>query len=103
MARTPKALPVLTAAEKKEAKLGLKTQLAIVNVEHGKVVSDHKAATKAHATLVKETTRSTTVSLKAVELAQKKLEKATVAADAGREKIAAKLAALEPAKEAVAA
>jgi hypothetical protein len=96
MARQQKALPVLSAAEKKEAKAGLKLALQNVNTEHGKFVSDHKSAVKAHATLVKETTKSTTVSLKAVELANKKLEKASASATVGREKIAAKLAALEP-------
>lgn len=108
MARTPKAPPVLTPAEKKEVKLGLKTQLANVNAEHAKYVSDHKAAekalgdiekaaTKARAEVEKNFSKQLKDASKVVDAASKKLEKATAAAEAGRTKLAAKLAALDPA------
>lgn len=82
-----KATKILSKAEIKEAKTNLKAALGVVNTEHSKFVSDHKAAEKALA-----------AAQKAVDAAAKKLEKATAAADKGRAKINAQLAALEPAK-----
>lgn len=100
MAKAPKTL---SKAEIKDAKNNLKAALGVVNTEHGKFVSDHKAAEKALATAKKEADKAVAAAQKAVDAAGKKLEKATAAADKGRAKIAAQLAALEPAAEAAAA
>jgi len=97
MAKTKQA-PVLTKAEIKVQKEGLKAALKNVNEEHGKYVSDHKAAAKNLATLLKEQAKAKSQAEKVVADAQKKLDKATAAADKGRTGIAAKLAALEPVK-----
>lgn len=98
MARTPKALPVLTAVEKKEAIAGLKTALVLVNTEHGKFVSDHKAAVKSLAAIVKEQDKVRVSMTKLVTTAEAKASKATAAAEVGRAKIAAKLALINPPK-----
>ena len=92
MAKTPK-----TAAEIKAEKLELKNALAIVNTEHGKFVSDHKAAEKSLAAIKKESDKAVGAAQKVVDAAAKKLAKATEAADKGRAKINAKLAELSPA------
>ena len=98
-----KAIKTLSKAELKDAKNNLKAALAVVNVEHSKFVSDHKAAEKALAAIHKESSKAVAVAQKAVDAAGKKLEKATAAADKGRAKIAAQLAALEPVAEAATA
>ena len=98
-----KAIKTLSNAELKDAKNNLKAALGVVNIEHGKFVSDHKTAEKALAAAKKEADKSIAAAQKAVDAAGKKLEKATAAADKGRAKIAAQLAALEPAAEAAAA
>lgn len=92
-----KATKTLSKAEIKEAKTNLKAALKVVNDEHGKYVSDHKAAEKALAAAKKEADKAVATAQKAVDAAAKKLEKATAAADKGRAKINAQLAALEPA------
>lgn len=93
MAKAPKTL---SKAEIKDAKNNLKTALKVVNDEHNKFVSDHKATEKALAAAKKEADKAVAAAQKIVDAAAKKLEKATVAADKGRAKIAAQLAALEP-------
>ncbi len=93
-----KATKTLSKAEIKEAKTNLKAALGVVNTEHSKFVSDHKAAEKALAAAKKESDKAVAAAQKAVDAAAKKLEKATAAADKGRAKINAQLAALEPAK-----
>ncbi|WP_087746364.1 MULTISPECIES: hypothetical protein [unclassified Acidovorax] len=98
-----KAIKTLSKAELKDAKTNLKAALGVVNAEHGKFVSDHKAAEKALAAAKKEADKAIAVAQKAVDAAGKKLEKATAAADKGRAKINAQLAALEPAAEAATA
>lgn len=97
MAKAPKTL---SKAEIKAAKIDLKTALATVNAEHGKFVSDHKAAEKALADAKKAADKAVAAAQKVVDAAAKKLEKATAAAEKGRAKINAQLAALEPAKAA---
>ena len=92
-----KATKTLSKAELKDAKNNLKAALGVVNTEHGKFVSDHKAAEKALAAAKKEADKAIAVAQKAVDAAGKKLEKATAAADKGRAKIGAQLDALEPA------
>lgn len=92
-----KAIKTLSKAEIKDAKTNLKAALKVVNDEHGKYVSDHKAAEKALAAAKKEADKVVGAAQKAVDAAAKKLEKATVAADKGRAKIDAQLGALEPA------
>ena len=94
-----KAIKTLSKAELKDAKNNLKQALTNVNNEHGKFVSDHKAAEKALAAAKKEADKAIAVAQKAVDAAGKKLEKATAAADKGRAKINAQLAALEPVAE----
>ena len=96
MAKAPKTL---SKAEIKDAKNNLKAALGVVNAEHNKFVSDHKAAEKALSTAKKEADKAIAVAQKAVDAAGKKLEKATAAADKGRAKINAQLAALEPVAE----
>ncbi|PTT35454.1 hypothetical protein DBR23_23395 [Acidovorax sp. HMWF018] len=96
MAKAPKTL---SKAEIKDAKINLKAALKVVNDEHSKFVSDHKAAEKTLAVAKKEAEKAVAVAQKAVDAAAKKLEKATAAADKGRAKINAQLAALEPAAE----
>ena len=98
-----KAIKTLSKAELKDAKNNLKAALGVVNTEHGKFVSDHKAAEKALAAAKKEADKAIAVAQKAVYAAGKKLEKATAAADKGRAKIAAQLVALEPEAGAAAA
>ena len=100
MAKAPKTL---SKAEIKDAKNNLKAALKVVNDEHNKFVSDHKAAEKALAVAKKEADKAVAAAQKIVDAATKKLEKATAAADKGRAKIAAQLAALEPAAEPAAA
>lgn len=100
MAKAPKTL---SKAEIKDAKNNLKAALKVVNDEHNKFVSDHKAAEKALAVAKKEADKAVAAAQKIVDAAAKKLEKATAAADKGRAKIAAQLAALEPAAEPAAA
>lgn len=95
MAKAPKT-PVLTKAEIKSTTVSLKEVLKGINGEHGKFVSDHKAAVKAHADLVKAQAKDAAAAQKNVEAAAKKLEKATAAADKGRAKIEGQLAALKP-------
>ena len=95
-----KATKTLSKAEIKEAKTNLKAALGVVNTEHSKFVSDHKAAAKALAAAKKEADKAVAAAQKVVDAAAKKLEKATAAADKGRAKIAAQLAALEPAEPA---
>ena len=94
-----KAIKILSKAEIKDAKTNLKAALKVVNDEHGKYVSDHKAAEKALTAAKKEADKVVGAAQKAVDAAAKKLEKATAAADKGRAKIDAQLAALEPAAE----
>ena len=91
-----KAIKTLSKAELKDAKNNLKAALGVVNTEHGKFVSDHKAAEKALAAAKKEADKAIAAAQKAVDAAGKKLEKATAAADKGRAKINAQLTALEP-------
>ena len=98
-----KAIKTLSKAELKDAKNNLKAALNVVNTEHGKFVSDHKAAEKALAAAKKEADKAIAAAQKAVDAAGKKLEKATAAADKGRAKINAQLAALEPVTEAATA
>ena len=93
-----KAQKVLSKVEIKAAKADLKTALATVNAEHGKFVSDHKAAEKTLADAKKAADKAVAAAQKVVDTAAKKLEKATAAADKGRTSIALKLAALEPVK-----
>lgn len=92
MAKAPK-----TAAEIKAEKAQLKDALKVVNTEHGKFVSDYKAAEKTVAAAKKEADKTIAAAQKVANSAAKKLDKATAAADKGRAKIEAKLAALEPA------
>lgn len=103
MAKAP-----LSKTDMKAKKADLKTALATVNAEHGKFVSDHKAAEKALATikqnadkvfaaLKKTSDKEAAAAQKLVDAAAKKLEKATAAAEKGRAKIAKELADLEPA------
>lgn len=96
MAKAPKTL---SKAEIKDAKNNLKAALKVVNDEHNKFVSDHKAAEKALVAAKKEADKAVAAAQKIVDAAAKKLEKATAAADKGRAKINAQLAALEPAAE----
>ena len=98
-----KAIKTLSKAELKDAKNNLKAALKVVNDEHGKFVSDHKAAEKALAAAKKEADKVIAAAQKSVDATGKKLEKATAAADKGRAKIAAQLAALEPVTEAATA
>lgn len=91
MAKAPKTL---SKAEIKDAKNNLKAALKVVNDEHSKFVSDHKAAEKALAAAKKEADKAVAAAQKIVDAAAKKLEKATAAADKGRAKINAQLAAL---------
>lgn len=91
-----KASKTLSKAEIKDAKNNLKTALKVVNDEHSKFVSDHKAAEKALAVAKKEADKAVAAAQKIVDAAAKKLEKATAAADKGRAKINGQLAALEP-------
>lgn len=92
MAKAPKS-----PAEVKAEKAQLKDALKVVNTEHAKFVSDHKAAEKALAAAKKEADKAVAAAQKLVDAAAKKLEKATAAADKGRAKINAKLAELSPA------
>ncbi len=94
MAKAPKTL---SKAEIKDAKTNLKAALKVVNDTHSKFVSDHKAAEKTLAAAKKEADKAIAAAQKAVDAAAKKLETATAAADKGRAKIDAQLAALEPA------
>ena len=91
-----KATKTLTKAEIKEAKLEIKTALKAVNDTHGKSVADFKAAEKALAQAKKEADKAVATAQKTVDGATTKLEKATLAADKARAKLAAQLAALEP-------
>lgn len=84
-------------AEIKAAKSELKEALKVINTEHAKFVSDHKAAEKALGAAKKEADKAIVSAQKLVDAAAKKLEKATAAADKGRAKIEAKLAELAPA------
>lgn len=93
-----KASKTLTKEEIKARKAELKTALGVINTEHGKFVSDHKAAEKALADAKKAADKATAAAQKAVDAAAKKLGKATASADKGRAKIAAELATLEPVK-----
>ena len=86
-----------TPAEIKAAKAELKEALKVVNTEHAKFVSDHKAAEKALTAAKKEADKAVGAAQKLVDAAAKKLAKATEAADKGRAKINAKLAELSPA------
>lgn len=100
MAKAPKTLSKAEiAAQKKDLQAALK----IVKAEHGKFVSDHKATEKALAAAKKEADKAVAAAQKAVDASAAKLAKATEKADAGTAKLNAKLAALEPAKEEMAA
>lgn len=88
---------IKSPAEIKAAKVELKEALKVVNTEHAKFVSDHKAAEKALVAAKKEADKAVAAAQKLVDAAAKKLEKATAAADKGRAKIEAKLAELNPA------
>ncbi len=92
MAKAPK-----TPAEIKAEKASLKAALKLVNEEHGKFVSDMKAAEKTVAAVKKEADKAVAAAQKIADSAVRKLDKATAAANKGRAKIEAKLAALEPA------
>ena len=100
MAKAPKTL---SKAEIKDAKTNLKAALKVVNDEHGKYVSDHKAAEKALSAAKKEADKAVAAAQKLADAADKKLLKASIAADKGRAKIGAQLAALEPVAEAATA
>lgn len=84
-------------AEIKAAKAELKEALKLVNTEHAKFVSDHKAAEKALTVAKKEAEKALKSAQGVVDAAAKKLARATDAADKGRAKIEAKLAELSPA------
>lgn len=84
-------------AEIKAAKTELKEALKLVNTEHAKFVSDHKAAEKALTAAKKEADKALKSAQSVVDAAAKKLARATEAADKGRAKIEAKLAELSPA------
>lgn len=88
----------LTAAEIKSKKTDLKAALKMVDNEHGKFVSDHKAAVKARDAAKKDAEKAVAAAQKLVDKAEKALGKATAAADKGREKIAGQIAALTPAE-----
>lgn len=92
-----KATAPKTAAEIKAAKAELKEARKVVDTEHAKFVSDHKAAEKALAAAKKEADKAVGAAQKVVDAAAKKLTKATEAAEKGRAKIDAKLAELTPA------
>lgn len=95
MAKAPKTLSKAeVAAQKKDLQAALK----VIKTEHGKFVSDHKAAEKALAAAKKEADKAVAAAQKLVDAAAAKLAKATEKAETGEAKIAAKLAALEPAK-----
>jgi hypothetical protein len=87
--------PALTKEEIKATRVSLKEALKGVNDNHGKFVSDHKAAVKAHATLVKEQEKAATAAAKLASAAEAKLAKATAAAEKGRAKINAQLVELD--------
>ena len=93
------AKTAMTAAEIKAEKANLKAARNVVDDEHGKFVSDHKAAEKGLAAAQKEANKAIAAAQKVVDAAAKKLGKATAAADKGRAKIDAKIAALTPAAE----
>ncbi len=88
------AKAIKTPAEIKAEKAALKDALKMVNTEHAKFVSDHKAAEKTLAAAKKEADKAIAAAGKNVDAAAKKLAKATAAADKGREKINSKLADL---------
>lgn len=100
MARPKK---VLSKAEIAAARKDLTTALKVIKTEQAKYTSDCKAAEKALADAKKQASKLIADAQKAVEAAEAKAAKAAVKADAGRAKIEAKLASLEPAKEAEAA
>lgn len=95
MAKAPKTLSKAEiAAQKKDLLAAIK----VVKTEHGKFVSDFKAAEKALATAKKETDKTLAAAQKVVDAAAAKLAKATEKAEAGEAKLQAKLEALAPAK-----
>lgn len=92
-----KAKATKTAAEIKAEKNDLKQALKLVDAKYGEFVRDHKAAEKALAAAKWRADKIVTDAQKVLNTAAKKLEKASAAADKGRAKLNAQLAALSPA------
>ena len=94
MARPKKQAPVLTKAEVKTAKEGLKAALKVVNETHSKFKSDARVAAAVVAKLNKDHAKAVKAAVKVQDAAAAKLAKADAAAEKGRAKIEAQIAAL---------
>lgn len=95
MAR-PKKVEHLSAAEIKAKKADLKTALKNIDIALKPFTDAYKAVEKTHAAMHKAHRAECAKALKEEKAAASKRGKAVSAADKGREKINAQLAALEP-------